>query len=54
MHGFVLCALQAFGVFLKYARLWEYRIRARRGEKIQLPAFDESRSTWERPDEQGS
>ncbi|HVS02712.1 MAG TPA: glycosyltransferase family 2 protein, partial [Thermoanaerobaculia bacterium] len=25
LHGFVLCTLQAFGVFLKYARLWEYR-----------------------------
>jgi glycosyltransferase involved in cell wall biosynthesis len=54
MHGFVLCALQAFGVFLKYGRLWEYRIRAARGETIQLPAFDESRSTWERPGEQGA
>ena len=53
MHGFVLCALQAFGVFLKYGRLWEYRIRAARGETIQLPAFDESRATWQRPDEQG-
>ena len=29
MHGLVLCALQAFGVFLKYARLWEYGIRER-------------------------
>jgi glycosyltransferase involved in cell wall biosynthesis len=51
MHGLVLCALQAFGVFLKYARLWEYRIRERRGETIQLPAFDETAATWQRPDE---
>jgi len=50
MYGFVLCSLQAFGVFLKYARLWEYRIRASRGEEIELPAFDESTSTWQRPD----
>ena len=37
-HGLVLCLLQAFGVFLKYARLWEYNIRSRRGEAIHLPA----------------
>jgi glycosyltransferase involved in cell wall biosynthesis len=49
MHGFVLCSLQAFGVFLKYARLWEYRIRVGRGEKLKLPAFDESTATWTRP-----
>jgi glycosyltransferase involved in cell wall biosynthesis len=49
-HGFVLCALQAFGVLLKYARLWEYGIRSRRGEEIHLPAFDESTATWQRPD----
>jgi glycosyltransferase involved in cell wall biosynthesis len=49
MHGFVLCSLQAFGVFLKYARLWEYRIRVARGEKLKLPAFDESTATWTRP-----
>ncbi len=49
MHGLVLCSLQSFGVFLKYARLWEYRIREARGEKVTLPAFDESESTWKRP-----
>lgn len=51
MHGFVLCSLQAFGVFLKYARLWEYRLRAARGEELRLPAFDDSTSTWKRPAE---
>jgi hypothetical protein len=50
LHGLVLCTLQAFGVFLKYARLWEYRLRARRGEVIQLPAFDEDPRTWKRQD----
>ena len=50
LHGLVLCALQAFGVFLKYARLWEYRIRERRGEKIELPAFDDDAKTWQRPE----
>jgi glycosyltransferase involved in cell wall biosynthesis len=49
MHGFVLCVLQAFGVFLKYASLWEYRLRAARGEAIHLPAFDESTATWKLP-----
>jgi glycosyltransferase involved in cell wall biosynthesis len=49
-HGFVLCSLQAFGVFLKYGRLWEYRIRAALGEQIRLPAFDDSTSTWKRPE----
>lgn len=50
MHGFVLCALQAFGVFLKYARLWEYRLREARGEEIALPAFDDDESTWKLPE----
>lgn len=54
MHGFVLCVLQAFGSFLKYARLWEYGIRSRRGETIELPAFDDDQRTWARPDEDSS
>jgi len=49
VHGFVLCVLQAFGVFLKYARLWEYRIRAARGEDVRLPAFDDDSATWKKP-----
>ncbi|MBZ0090555.1 MAG: glycosyltransferase family 2 protein, partial [Thermoanaerobaculia bacterium] len=52
-HGFVVCSLQAFGVFLKYARLWEYRIRAARGEDLALPAFDDSEDTWKRPEAEG-
>ena len=52
MHGFVLCALQAFGVFIKYARLWEYGIRAARGEEVVLPAFDDDDSTWRRPSDE--
>lgn len=51
-HGLVLCTLQAFGVFLKYARLWEYRLRTRRGEVIKLPAFDEDPRTWQRNEEE--
>lgn len=51
LHGLVVCALQSFGVFLKYARLWEYRIRAARGEEIALPAFDEDSKTWRKLEE---
>jgi glycosyltransferase involved in cell wall biosynthesis len=51
VHGFVLCVLQAFGSFLKYARLWEYGIRSRRGEKFDLPAFDDDQKTWARPED---
>ena len=51
-HGLVLCTLQAFGVFLKYARLWEYRLRTRRGEVIKLPAFDEDPKTWQRSEDE--
>jgi len=50
VHGFVVCSLQAFGVFLKYARLWEYRIRDARGETVILPAFDDNEATWRRPE----
>jgi len=48
-HGLVLCGLQSFGAFLKYARLWEYNIRQARGEQVHLPAFDEDAETWKRP-----
>lgn len=51
VHGLVLCSLQAFGVFLKYARLWEHNIRAARGEPVDLPAFDDDERTWKRPGE---
>jgi glycosyltransferase involved in cell wall biosynthesis len=55
LHGLVLCSLQAFGVFLKYARLWEYRLRSSLGEEINLPAFDEDPRTWQRSEgEKGS
>ena len=52
LHGLVVCGLQAVGVFLKYSRLWDYRMRERLGEEIVLPAFDETASTWERPQQQ--
>jgi glycosyltransferase involved in cell wall biosynthesis len=46
-HGLVLCALQAYGVFLKWAKLWEWRRMEKRGEPVNLPAFDDSEETWE-------
>lgn len=51
IHGMVICGLQAFGSFLKYARLWEYTVKNRLGHNIELPAFDESDETWARPEE---
>lgn len=49
LHGLVVCGLQAFGTFLKYSRLWDYRVRERLGETIVLPAFDDDERTWQRP-----
>ncbi|MCA1580765.1 MAG: glycosyltransferase family 2 protein [Acidobacteria bacterium] len=35
--GLVLCALQAYGTFLKWARLWEWRRFEKMGWPVQLP-----------------
>jgi glycosyltransferase involved in cell wall biosynthesis len=51
-HGLVLCTLMSFGVFLKYARLWEHNLRAARGQEVSLPAFDEDPRTWRLPEEE--
>lgn len=51
IHGLVVCGLQAFGVFLKYAQLWEYHQLDRLGEKVSLPDFDDDTQTWDRPTE---
>jgi len=48
LHGLVVCGLQAFGSFLKYARLWDFNVRSRAGEEIVLPAFDDNKTTWQR------
>ena len=47
LHGLVLCALQAWGVFLKWSRVWEWNRCRRNGLAVELPAYDESRETWE-------
>ncbi len=36
-HGLVLCALQAYGTFLKWARLWEWRRFEKLGWAVDLP-----------------
>ncbi len=46
-HGLVLCALQGYGVFLKWARVWEWEMLEREGRPVNLPKFDEKRETWE-------
>ncbi len=51
LHGLVICGLQAFGSFLKYARLWEYTVRDRLGHEVDLPEFDDSDETWAHPEE---
>ncbi|HEU5250443.1 MAG TPA: glycosyltransferase family 2 protein [Thermoanaerobaculia bacterium] len=45
-HGLVLCTLQAYGVFLKWAKLWEWRRFEKNGWKFELPAYDDSDETW--------
>ena len=54
LHGLAICGLQATGVFMKYARLWEYGVRTRLGQEVELPAFDESVETWEMPGERAN
>jgi len=45
-HGLVLCALQAWGVFLKWSKVWEWGEDRRAGREPALPKYDE---TWEKP-----
>ncbi len=37
--GLVVCGLQGYGTFLKYARLWEWSRMEGRGETVALPSF---------------
>lgn len=53
MAGLVFCLLQAFGTYLKWAILWEWRANAKRGRQPNLPPFDEDESTWKWEDEEG-
>jgi glycosyltransferase involved in cell wall biosynthesis len=51
MAGLVFCMLQAFGTYLKWAVLWEWRANAARGPMPNLPPFDEDESVWRWEDE---
>ena len=51
LHGLAVCGLQSVGVFLKYLRLWEYTVREKMGDEVDLPAFDDDAQTWQRPDD---
>ncbi len=46
MPGLVFCMLQAFGTYLKWGILWEWRANAKRGRQPDLPSFDEDESVW--------
>ncbi len=46
MAGLVFCMLQAFGTYLKWAILWEWRANAARGRTPKLPEFDDDESVW--------
>ena len=46
MAGLVFCMLQAFGTYLKWAILWEWRANAARGRMPKLPEFDDDESVW--------
>ena len=46
MAGLVFCMLQAFGTYLKWAILWEWRANAARGRAPKLPEFDDDESVW--------
>ncbi len=46
MAGLVFCMLQAFGTYLKWAILWEWRANAERGRKPALPPFEQDEDVW--------
>ncbi len=54
LHGFVLCTLQAYGVFLKWARLWEWRRWERLGWPVLLPMEEETQSLVPATDPRGA
>ncbi len=47
LHGFVFCAIQAYGTFAKWGILWGWRAMEKFGWKPDLPEFDDSDETWE-------
>jgi hypothetical protein len=49
LRGFLMCGLQAYGTFLKYATLWTWEADQRDGFEPDLPAFDDDPETWRWP-----
>ena len=49
VHGFVMCALQAYAAFLKYSTLWCWGLGESRGRVPALPEFDDDPTTWAWP-----
>lgn len=49
VNGFVMCALQGYCTFVKYATLWSWRVNAVRGRQPRLPEFDDDETTWAWP-----
>ncbi len=45
-HGLVVCALQAWSVFLKWAKVWEWERCRQNGRPVELPRYDTSPETW--------
>ncbi len=54
MPGLVFCLLQAFGTYLKWAILWEWRANAARGRMPNLPDFDDDDSVWRWREQDGA
>ncbi|HSS44526.1 MAG TPA: glycosyltransferase family 2 protein [Thermoanaerobaculia bacterium] len=46
-HGLTLCAIQAYSVFLKWARVWELERLEKAGRPLGLPTFDDTQETRE-------
>jgi glycosyltransferase involved in cell wall biosynthesis len=46
-HGLVLCSVQGWGVFLKWAKVWEWNRFRQNGWPVDLPAYDETKEIWE-------
>lgn len=51
MPGLILCLLQGYGTFLKWAILWSWHAGRARGRAPDLPAFDEDEKTWAWPEQ---
>jgi glycosyltransferase involved in cell wall biosynthesis len=49
VRGLIMCAIPAYGCFLKYATVWDWKNDLERGLSPGLPEFDDDPSTWAWP-----